>query len=212
MAQSCTAVTGAYTAFGCVFASIGAIASVAAAWPSIDQAAAAFLFIAQQYNIQSGGHKRGIGGPEQEHPEYYELKDRIFGPNYDFHSFIPNNSEHEHHREMVRKNGGNDVPVFHWTSPDGLQFHHAFLYNQADGTHMHRFGYTGKSTVAKRQSDVSGAQTEESFSSGGIDLKDCNGGDSNSFSINQQVRMQEDIDCAVGAGSVKSSSSLGVTI
>lgn len=221
---ACSSVTGAATAFGCVFAALGAIGAVAGAWNGgLGSGAKLLLYLAANADIQTGAYpKRGLidakarssTSSEDFTEEHRAILDRVFGPSYHFDSFLTKDSTVEHHRELVRMNGGDDVPVFRWTTGDGIALHHAYVYNEVDGSSMHRFGMAGNNTTPQfsKRGTVPNSPTEETFSSGGIDMRDCNGGDSNHIEINQQVRMQYDIDCNSGASSTLASSSLQLMI
>lgn len=204
LGPACVVATGGVAIAGCVLAAVGAAYTVISSFQAVGTQRK--LEIAQQTMVYMGyqdkSAKRSVGFAAMglmDPIEAQQYLDESFGSAYRLHSIIT--EEDEHNRHLVEKNSGKHVPVFTWTTPDGVNLHHAMVRNEEHGTAFHRFGFNHNSTSSSntKRHGTSVATISESFKSGGVDILGCTADDSNHIPLNNndQKQMQQEIQCAV---------------
>lgn len=178
---------------GCVLAAIASVAAVAAIANS--RAATTELQMRRQKMIYmepvDKSSKREIDPVEQFFSELYGVD------NYHFHGRITEADTFNRH--LVAQNNGEHVPVFSFTSPQGIHFHHAMVYKD-DGTIFHRFGLPAPPAARSRRTTIYAKYDDnEYFTSGGLDALDTGGhnnGNDQYLNEGDYSKMQTELNCA----------------
>jgi hypothetical protein len=134
--------------------------------------------------------KREISHVEQFFSELYGVDD------YRFEGGITKADTFNGH--LVERNNGEAVPVFSFTSPDGIRLHHAAIYND-DGSVFHRFGLPAQTSRVKRTTVYAEYKDNEYFKSGGIDALDPGGihnGNDQYLNTGDYSKMASELSCA----------------
>lgn len=130
--------------------------------------------------------------------EYKAVVNKVFGSNsnYQFAGHITDADKNN--GKLLAKNGGEPVPVFSFTTPQGIPLHHVMIEDKATGKNFHRFGFNNVPKNTKRQSTTDEGSTEEYFTSEGIDIMDCYADDTNHLTDNDtdNDNMQSELQCA----------------
>ncbi|KAH9826867.1 hypothetical protein Tdes44962_MAKER03254 [Teratosphaeria destructans] len=135
--------------------------------------------------------KREISPVEQFFSELYGVDD------YRFESRITEDDEFNRH--LLEQNNGEHVPVFSFTSPHGIRFHPATVYNETDGSSFHRFGLPAQAPIGRRAKIYAEYKDSEYFKSGGIDAldpNDINDGNDQYLNTGDYSKMQSELYCA----------------
>lgn len=188
LAPACIAVTGGLMAWGCVAAAIGVVGTVLGAFQSA-------------VSNRVAKHRLHLSNLDKVYMDYVDKSardinpaqqflDSVFGYDYRFEGNITH--EDEHNRHLVERNGG-PVPVFSFTAPNGLSFHHVMI--EGENTMFHRFGFPSSKGTTKRQSFPS----NEYFKSGGLDVLDCavSAGKMDHLVMSDHNQMEDEIKCAI---------------
>ena len=128
------------------------------------------------------------------HP-LYGLLAGVLGSDYKFEGYA--DPAHERHAHLTTLNGGKPVRVHSFTSGAGTRFHHPMVFDKGRNGLFHRFGFApaeNDTATSKRQIV---APTNEYFTSGGLDLFDCAGGDGSPDHLNlgDAGAMEAQIQC-----------------
>lgn len=124
-----------------------------------------------------------------------EFLDNVFGSTYRFAGNITKDDEFNAH--LVERNKGENVPVFSFTSPYGIQFHHVMIYNEDDGAMFHRLGFNDAKPELDRREESYGT-IQAYFTSGGLDLEDCStdNGNDQYLTESDHIQMAQSLQCA----------------
>ncbi|KXL51503.1 hypothetical protein M433DRAFT_484712 [Acidomyces richmondensis BFW] len=121
---------------GCVLAAIASIGVVAALQNSHQQKTELKLLkqsMVYMEPVDRSTVKREVNSTEQFLSKYYGVAD------YRYEGRIT--EADEFNKLLVDRNEGKHVPVFSFTTPQGIRLHHAAVYNDTDGSVFHRFGF-----------------------------------------------------------------------
>ncbi len=196
LGPGCVAVTAGIAIAGCAMAAVSAalaiVGSIQAGMTTRKLSIAQSSMVYMDY-VDKSSKRSTIDPPSSELEfDHDQFLNSVFGSDYTFAGMITKNSTHNRH--LVERNNGTDLPVFSFTTPQGIKLHHVFIDNQEEGTRFHRFGFQSGASTGKRQAV---ADTDEYFTSGGIDALDCAADDTNTLNINDQDQMQTELLCAV---------------
>ncbi|KAJ5820455.1 hypothetical protein N7474_006046 [Penicillium riverlandense] len=183
-----SAVVGAAIAFSSIGpTSVAAIANSRAATTELQMRRQIMIYM----EPVDKSSKREIDPVEQFFSELYGVD------NYRFHGRIT--EADTFNRYLVAQNNGEHVPVFNFTSPQGIRFHHAMVYKD-DGTIFHRFGLPAPPAARSRRTTIYAKYADnEYFTSGGLDALDSGGlnnGNDQYLNTGDYSKMQTELHCA----------------
>jgi hypothetical protein len=200
-------IAGPITVGACVVGAIGAVAAAAAIASSLTRTSELKLMRQSMVYMEAvdKSSKREISHVEHFFSELYGVDD------YRFEGSITGADKFNSH--LVERNNGEAVPVFSFTSPQGIRFHHAIVYND-DGSAFHRFGFPpAPASRIKRTTIYAEYDDNVYFKSGGIDaLKsgDIHNGNDQYLTSGDFDKMAKELQCA--DSNVASFGELGVQV
>lgn len=159
-----------------------------------------------EFDYVTNGSKRD----EDEWSHIQQLLRGTLGEDYQYVAHV--NGSHEHHADLIARNGGKPVAVYSFTSSAGTRFHHSFIHDSANGGVFHRFGFNTMDNTAASKRATEVEATQEHFKSGGIDVFACAQGSEDHLVAADASQMEAELKCNFSDESIENAKEIGTQV